>query len=120
MLRSDVITQGRVSYSDQRFVLLIGHVPDPVKAVFYFTVAADPGGQGAGPASRSLMIRYTTSTVFLPFRVTVRRSCVTWAAPSNSIQAGASATLIVRRAPATPPAQQSPPDPGMIPLRSRR
>ena len=30
--------------------------------------------------------------------VTVRRSCATWAAPSNSIQAGASAALMVRRA----------------------
>jgi hypothetical protein len=30
--------------------------------------------------------------------VTVRRSCATWAAPSNPVQAGASAALIVRRA----------------------
>jgi hypothetical protein len=30
--------------------------------------------------------------------VTVRRSCATWAAPSNSIQAGTSVTLIVRQA----------------------
>jgi hypothetical protein len=37
---------GRVAGPDQRFVLLVGHVPDPVKAVFYFSVAADPGGQG--------------------------------------------------------------------------
>ena len=43
-------------------------------------------------------MRYTTSTVFLPFFVTVRRSCATWAAPSNSTQAGASTALIVRRA----------------------
>jgi hypothetical protein len=34
----------------------------------------------------------------LPFFVTVRRSCATWAAPSNSIQAGARMTLTVRRA----------------------
>jgi hypothetical protein len=34
----------------------------------------------------------------LPFFVTVRRNCATWAAPSNPIQAGASATLTVRRA----------------------
>ena len=34
----------------------------------------------------------------MPFFVTVRRSCATWAAPSNPIQAGASAVLIVRRA----------------------
>ena|SRR5271169_3367833 len=52
----------------------------------------------AGSASRSLVMRYTTSVVFLPFLVTVRRSCATWAAPWNSIQAGASAALIVRRA----------------------
>ena len=52
----------------------------------------------AGSASRSLVIRYTTSTVFFPLLATVRRSCATWAAPSNSIQAGTSAALIVRRA----------------------
>jgi hypothetical protein len=44
------------------------------------------------------VIRYTTSTVFLPFLVTVRRTCATWAAPSNSIQEGASAALTLRRA----------------------
>src|SRR5213079_376440 len=43
-------------------------------------------------------MRYTTSTVFLRFFVTVRRSCATWAAPSNPIQAGASTALMVRRA----------------------
>ncbi len=43
----------------------------------------------AGPASQSLVMRQATSTVFLSFLVTVRRSCATWAAPSNSIQAGA-------------------------------
>ena len=37
---------GRVSCPDQRFVFLIGDVADPVKAVFYLPVAADPGGQG--------------------------------------------------------------------------
>jgi hypothetical protein len=47
----------------------------------------------AGSASRSLVMRYTTSVVFLPFFVTVRRSCATWAAPWNSIQAGATPSL---------------------------
>jgi hypothetical protein len=32
----------------------------------------------SGPASRSLVISYTTSTGFFPFLVTVRRSCATW------------------------------------------
>jgi len=36
----------RVSRPDQRFVLLISHVPHPVKAVFDLLVAAGPGGQG--------------------------------------------------------------------------
>jgi hypothetical protein len=40
-------------------------------------------------------MRQVTSTVFLPFFVTVLR---TWAAPANPIQAGASAAWIVRRA----------------------
>jgi hypothetical protein len=52
----------------------------------------------AGPALRSLVMRYTTSMVFLPSLVTARRSCATWAALSNSIHPGASATLMVRRA----------------------
>ena len=43
-------------------------------------------------------MRYTTSTVFLPFLVTVRRTCATWAAPANPVQAGTSTALIVRRA----------------------
>ena len=30
---------------------------------------------------------------YLPFRVTVRRSCATWAAPANSIRAGTSVTF---------------------------
>jgi hypothetical protein len=34
----------RVSRPDQRFVLLVGHVAHPVKAVFYLPVAAGPGG----------------------------------------------------------------------------
>src|SRR5689334_12881876 len=42
-------------------------------------------------------MRQTTSTVFFPFLVTVRRSCATWAAPANPIQAGARTALIVRR-----------------------
>jgi len=40
----------------------------------------------AGSASRSLVMRYTTPAVFLPFFVTVRRTCATWAAPANSVQ----------------------------------
>jgi hypothetical protein len=44
------------------------------------------------------VIRYTTSTVFFPFFVTVRRTCATYAAAANPIQAGANAALIVRRA----------------------
>ena len=59
--------------------------------------AAQPA-RVAGPALRSLVTRYTTSMVFLLSLVTVRRSCATWAALSNSIHAGASATLMVRRA----------------------
>jgi len=43
-------------------------------------------------------MRYTTSTVFLPFLVTVRLSCATGAAPANPIQAGASTALMLRRA----------------------
>jgi hypothetical protein len=34
----------------------------------------------------------------LLFFVTVRRTCATWAAPANPIQAGTSTALIVRRA----------------------
>ena len=52
----------------------------------------------SGLALRSLVIRQATSTVFLPFFVTVRRSCATWAAPSNPVQGGASATVTVRQA----------------------
>jgi hypothetical protein len=39
---------GRVSCPDQRFILLMSHVADPVKPVFYLPVAADPGRQGGG------------------------------------------------------------------------
>jgi hypothetical protein len=39
---------GRVSRPDQRFILLISHVADPVKPGFYLPVAADPGRQGGG------------------------------------------------------------------------
>ena len=48
----------------------------------------------AGLASRSLVIRYTTSTVLLRFPMRVRRSCATWAAPENPVQAGASVALM--------------------------
>jgi hypothetical protein len=51
----------------------------------------------AGAAFRSLVMMQATSTVFLPFLVTVRRTCATWAAPSNPVQAGASTALTVRR-----------------------
>jgi hypothetical protein len=61
-------------------------------------VAADPGGRVAGSALRSLVMRQATSTVFWPFLVTVRPSCATWAAASDSVQAGASTVLMVRRA----------------------
>jgi hypothetical protein len=37
---------GRVSGPDQRFVLLVGDVADPVELVLDVPVAADPGGQG--------------------------------------------------------------------------
>ena len=46
-------------------------------------------GKGLG-ISQPTAYRYL-DTVFLPFSVTVRRSCATWAAPANSIQASASA-----------------------------
>jgi hypothetical protein len=52
----------------------------------------------AGSALRSLVMRQATSTVFWPFLVTVRPSCATWAAASDSVQAGASTVLMVRRA----------------------
>jgi hypothetical protein len=52
----------------------------------------------AGSAAQSLVLRCTTSTVFLPFVVTVRRTCAARAVPLNSIQEGASAALMVRRA----------------------
>ena len=39
---------GRVSCPDQRFILLISHVADPVKPVSCLPVAADPGRQGGG------------------------------------------------------------------------
>lgn len=44
------------------------------------------------------MIRWTTSTVFLPFLVMVRRTWATWAAPAKSIQTGAWTVLMVRGA----------------------
>src|SRR3984957_1812987 len=37
---------GSISGPDQRFVLLVGDVADPVELVLDVPVAADPGGQG--------------------------------------------------------------------------
>ena len=55
-LLSEAITR-RVSRPDQRFVFQVSHVPHPVKTIFYLPVAPDPGGQVAGPASLSLVMR---------------------------------------------------------------
>ena len=69
---------GRVSCPDLRFILLIGHVADPVKPVFFISRwLRTQAARVAGSALRSLVVRYTTSTVFLPFFVTVRRTCAT-------------------------------------------
>jgi len=46
---------GRISRSDQRFVLLVGDVADPVKLVLY----VGRGPRVAGSAARSLVMRYT-------------------------------------------------------------
>ena len=43
---------GCVSCPDQRLVLLVGHVADPVELVLDVPVAADPGGQGGRVAHR--------------------------------------------------------------------
>jgi hypothetical protein len=47
-LRSQTNHSRRVSLPDQRFILLISHVADPVKSVSCLPVAADPGRQGGG------------------------------------------------------------------------
>jgi hypothetical protein len=47
-LHSEAITRGAFSCPDQRFILLISHVADPVKPAFYLRLAADPGRQGGG------------------------------------------------------------------------
>ena len=69
-----------------------------MKPVFYLPVAADPGRQGGGIGVAVAGNEVDDLDGLLAFLVTVRRSCATWAAPANPIQAGTSATLIVRRA----------------------
>src|SRR6185437_3582454 len=89
---------GRVPGSDQRFVFLVGHVTDPVELVLYLPVATDPGGQGSRADIGVACDEVDDLDGLLSFLVTVRRSCATWAAPANPIQAGARTALIVRRA----------------------
>ena len=90
---------GRVAGADQGSVLVVGDVADPVQPVLYFPVAADPGGQGGRAGVAVAGDHVDDLDGFLAvLPVTVRRSCATWAAPSNTIQAGASAALRVRRA----------------------
>ena len=89
---------GRVSCPDQRFVLLVGDVADPVELVFYVPVAADPGRQGGrvGVAVAGSDVDDLDGLLAL-FRDRAAQ-LRDWAASSNPIQAGASATLMVRRA----------------------
>ena len=71
-----------------------------MELVLDLPVAADPCGQGGrgGAASAGDEVDDLDRLLSFPFLVTVRRTWATWAAPANSIQAGTSATLIVRRA----------------------
>jgi hypothetical protein len=69
-----------------------------VKLVLDLPVAADPGGQGGRASIGVAGDEVDDLDGFLSFFVTVRRTCATWAAPPNPIQAGASTALMVRRA----------------------
>jgi hypothetical protein len=89
---------GCVSGSDQGLVFLVGDVADPVELVLDLPVAADPGRQGGGIGVTIAGDEVDDLDGLLTLLVTVRRSCATWAAPANSIQAGASTALTVRRA----------------------
>jgi hypothetical protein len=67
-----------------------------VELVLDLPVAADPGGQGGRAGIGVAGDEVDDLDGFLPFFVTVRRTCATWAAPANPIQAGAKTALIVR------------------------
>ena len=65
-----------------------------MKPVFHLLAAADPGRQG-GVAVAGNELHGLDG--LLAFPVTVRRTCATWAALANPVQAGTNTALIVRR-----------------------
>ena len=89
---------GCVSCPDQGFVLLVGDVADPVELVLDVPVASDPGGQGLRARAAVAGDQVDDLDSLLPFLRDRPAQLRVWAAPSNSIQAGASAALMVRRA----------------------
>jgi hypothetical protein len=69
-----------------------------VKPVFCLPVAADPGRHGGRIGVAVAANEVHDLDGLLAFFVTVRRTCATWAASANPVQAGISTALIVRRA----------------------
>src|SRR5512140_556292 len=87
----------RVSRPDQGFVFLIGHVPDPVKAVFYLPVAPHPGRQGGGIGVAVAGNEVDDFDGLLSVPGDGAAQLRDLGRAGDSIQAGTSATLIVRR-----------------------
>jgi hypothetical protein len=69
-----------------------------VEFVLYLPLAADPGREGNRVASGVAGDQVDDLDSLLPFLRDRPAQLRVWAAPSNSIQAGASAALMVRRA----------------------
>src|SRR5690606_33804951 len=87
-----------VAGMDLAAVFVERHVAHPVEPVLDRPMRVCPGRQGLGTRRAGVGggDEVDASTVFLPLGVAVRRSWATWAAPVNSIHAGASRALIVR------------------------
>ena len=88
---------GRVAGPDQGSVFLVGDVADPVELVLDVPVAADPGGQGGGLGLTVAGNEVDDLDGLLALCRDGAAQLATWAAPANSIQAGARTALMVRR-----------------------